>query len=145
MQLLWDATDPVTHYRHISAEPYPGNKPHQVLMGPARGDHQVAVVSNEVLARSGLGMSVMAHYDDVRSVPLVTEQQYPYKGSGIVLWHFGNPWPLIGNHPPMDSVGDPHELPRRRDSHNAQMVHFFRTGEIMDVCGGMPCWPDGHP
>lgn len=146
MQLLWDATDPVTHYRHIAAEPYPGNPPHQVLLGPARGDYQVAVVSNEVLARSGLGIGVMAHYDDERSVPLVTEQQYPLKGSGIVLWHFGNAWPPIGNQPPRDdAAGDPHEKPRRRDSHNAQMVHFFRTGEIMDVCGGTTCWPDGRP
>ena len=145
IQLLWDATDPVTHYRHLSVEPYPGNRPHYVLMGPARGDYQVAVLSNEILSRSGLDVATMAHYDDDRSVPLVKEQPYPHSGSGIVLWHFGNPWPAIGNHPPTDNDDDPHELPRRRDPHNDQMVHFFRTGQIIDVCNAMPCWPDRKP
>lgn len=145
MQLLWDATDPVTHYRHLSVDPYPGNRPHHVLMGPARGDYQVSPLTNEVLARSGLGVDLMAHYDDERRVVGVTEQPYPKAGSGVVLWHFGNPWPTPGNHPPADNNDDPHELPRRRDSHNDQMVRFFRTGQIVDVCGGMTCWPDGRP
>jgi hypothetical protein len=145
MQLLWDSTDPVTHYRHIVKDPYPGNSARDVLLGPARGDYQVAVVSNEIVARSDVGVGVMAHYDDQRSVFGVTEKPYPYRGSGIVLWHFGNPWPAIGNLPPMDPPGDPHGKPRQRDSHNDQMVHFLRTGEIIDVCGGMSCWPDGHP
>ena len=113
-------------------------------MGPARGDYQVAVLSNEV-PRSGLDVATMAHYDDDRAVPLVKEQAYPHSGSGIVLWHFGNPWPAIGNHPPTDNDDDPHELPRRRDPHNDQMVHFFRTGQIIDVCNAMPCWPDRKP
>lgn len=145
IQLLWDASDPVTHYRHLSVEPYPGKRPSQVLLGPARGDYQVSVLSNEILSRSGVGVATMAHYDDERPVPLVTEQPYPHSGSGIVLWHFGNPWPAIGNHPPPDKDDDPHELPRRRDPHNDQMVHFFRTGQIIDVCAGKPCWPDRAP
>ncbi len=146
MQLLWDATDPVTHYRHLSVEPYPGNAAHHVLLAPARGDNQVAPVTNEVLARSGLDVALMEHYDDDRMPYGVTPTPYPYTGSGIVLWHFGNPWPTPGNHPPMaDQAGDPHEKPRRRDSHNEQMVHFFRTGMIEDVCGGQSCWPDGRP
>lgn len=145
IQLLWDATDPVTHYRHLSVEPHPGKRPSQVLLGPARGDYQVAVLSNEILSRSGVGVATMAHYDDERKVPLITEQPYPHSGSGIVLWHFGNPWPSPGNHPPADNDDDPHELPRRRDIHNDQLVHFFRTGQIIDVCGGKPCWPDRAP
>lgn len=145
IQLLWDATDPVTHYRHLSVDPYPGNRSHHVLMGPARGDYQVAVLSNEVLARSGLGVPLMANYDDERTVFATTGQAYPHSGSGIVLWHFGNPWPPIGNRPPVDRDDDPHELPRRRDIHNDQMVHFFRTGQIIDVCNGKPCWPDRMP
>jgi hypothetical protein len=145
IQLLWDATDPVTHYRHLSVEPYPGNRAHHVLLGPARGDYQVSVLSNEILARSGLGVPLMAHYDDERTVFAAPGQAYPHSGSGVVLWHFGNPWPAPGNLPPVDKDDDPHELPRRRDIHNDQMVHFFRTGEILDVCGGKPCWPDRMP
>jgi hypothetical protein len=145
MQLLWDATDPVSHYRHLSAEPYPGNAPKQVLLGPARGDYQVAVVSNEVLARSDLGVGLMAHYDSERKVFGTTEQPYPHTGSGVVLWHFGNAWPPPGNLPPMDPAGDPHGKPRRADANSQQMVHFFRTGEIIDVCNGLPCGPGKTP
>ena len=41
-----------------------------------------------------------------------------------------------------DCCFDAHELPRRRDWHSDQMVHFFRNaGEIIDVCGGDGCTP----
>ena len=96
----------------------------------------------EIAARSDVGLRVMANYDADRQVELVEPQPYPYSGSGIVLWHFGNAWPMPGNRPPPeDESGDPHEAPRHFDPHNDQMVHFFRTGEIMDVCHGLPC-PD---
>ncbi len=39
----------------------------------------------------------------------------------------------------------PHGKPRREEGNSRQMVHFFRTGEIIDVCGGLPCGPDMHP
>ncbi len=141
IQLLWDSTDPVSHLRHITAEPFPGNKPHYVLAAPARGDYQVAVVTNENTVRSDLGIKVMANYDPQRKVPLATEQAYPYRGSGVVLYGFGNPWPMPGNVHPKDSFGDPHSKPRKLDAHNQQMVTFFRTGEIIDVCGGDGCTP----
>jgi len=141
IQMLWDSTDPVTLLRHVTAEPFPGNKPHYVLLAPARGDYQVAVVTNENTVRSELGVALMEHYDKDRQVPLATEQKYPYSGSGVVLYNFGNPWPTPGNHPPVDTVGDPHSKPRRLDAHNQQMVTFFRTGQIIDVCGGDGCAP----
>lgn len=141
IQLLWDSTDPVSHLRHITAEPFPGNKPHYVLLAPARGDYQVAVVTNENTVRSELGISLLEHYDSERKVPLVTEQKYPHRGSGVVLYSFGNPWPVPGNVPPKDSLGDPHSKPRKLDIHSRQMTTFFRTGEIIDVCGGDGCTP----
>lgn len=144
IQLLWDSTDPVSHLRHVTQEPHPGNKPHYVLLAPARGDYQVAVVTNENVVRSDVGIQLMAGYDNERRVPLVTERQYPYRGSGVVLYSFGNPWPEPGNVHPKDSFGDPHGKPRKLDSHNLQMVTFFRTGEIVDVCGGNGCTPQLH-
>jgi hypothetical protein len=105
-----------------------------------------------------------------KPVALVAAQPFPYVGSGMVLWDFGTPWPLPGNVPPQaDDAGpcgdggkckesfeckqiadgsshcigkDPHELPRRSKSHTQQMMHFFHTGEIIDVCGGDGCQPD---
>ena len=140
VQLLWDGTDPVSYYRHISAEPFPGREPAQIIAAPARGDYQVEVVTLEVAARSDVGLAVMANYDDEREVALVEETPYPHAGSGLVLWHFGNAWPAPGNLPPEeDEAGDPHESPHHMDAHTEQMVRFFRTGEIVDVCDGEPC------
>ncbi|GMV39447.1 MAG: hypothetical protein AMXMBFR64_11630 [Myxococcales bacterium] len=140
---LWSAADPVSYMRHITAEPFPGNGPHHVMLVPAKGDPQVAVITNEIAARSDIGIPIMAHYDTERVVQGAPEQPYPHVGSGVVLYQFGNPWPDEKvNTPPTSPVADPHELPRKLEHHNDQMVHFFRTGEIIDVCGGDGCTPD---
>lgn len=140
IQLLWDQTDPATWYRHLSLEPLPGNTAHHVVLVPAKGDYQVAVVANEIAARSGVGFKIMKNYG--KPVFGVTEQDYPYSGSGIVLVDAGNPWPGLGNLPPKDDKGDPHGKPRKMDWIQKQMFHFFKTGEIIDVCGGDGCTPD---
>lgn len=140
LQMLWDRTDPVSHYRHISAEPYPGTPSHSVLLGSAKADWQVALLTNEIVTRSDVGVALLPGYG--KEVPLVTPTPYPHTGSGVVNYDFGNPWPPPGNKPPYDSVGDPHGKPRSLDWHNEQMFHFFRTGEIKDVCGGNGCTPD---
>lgn len=140
IQNLWDRTDPVSHYRHISAEPYPNTPSHQVLLASAKGDWQVALVTNEIAARSDIGIALLPGYG--KEVALVAETPYPHQGSGLVNYDFGNPWPPPGNQPPFDDVGDPHGKPNKQEWHNAQKIHFFRTGEIIDVCGGDGCTPD---
>ncbi len=140
VQNLWDRTDPVSHYRHLSAEPYPGTPSHSVLLAPAVGDWQVAPLTNEIVARSDVGVSLMSGYG--RDVAEVTPAAYPRTGSGIVSYGFGNTWAKPGDLPPSDDIGDPHGKPRNLTWHNAQMFHFFRTGEIIDVCGGDGCTPD---
>lgn len=142
MQLLWDGTDSISYYRHL-ADPLPGRAPAQALVDVAVGDYQVPLVSIENLARSDIGVPLMVDYDDERDVPLAAEQSYPHIGSGVVNWHFGNAWPPPGNRPPEEDAvnGDPHENARHLDAQNRQMAHFFRTGEIIDVCNGGIC-PD---
>jgi hypothetical protein len=183
IQLLWDQTDSVSYVRHLSAEPFDAGVTNQMIFAPGKGDFQVAVTQNEVLARTpDLGIALMENYDPsgARTVDLVTETAYPHTGSAVVLFDFNqeddnlmswrNPWPPAGNLPPRygdqlscdascpvdqeferASFGcchgqccyDPHELPRRRDWHNDQMVHFFRNGgEVIDVCNGDGCTPD---
>jgi hypothetical protein len=139
IQNLWDRTDPVSHYRHVSAEPYPGTPAHEVLLGQAQGDWQVAPLTNEIAVRSDIGVALLPHYG--KEVALVKEVAYPHTGSGLVSYSFGNPWPPPGNVPPFDDVGDPHGKPRELAWYNQQMMHFFRTGEIIDVCGGDGCTP----
>lgn len=143
VQLLWDQTDPVSYLRHLSQSPFPNTPAHHGIWAPARGDYQVSVMTNELAARSDLGIALMEHYDRDRTPWGITPQRYPHRGSGVVLYNYGNPWPTPGNEPPArDMLGDPHGRPRREPWHQRQMVHFFRTGEIIDVCGGDPCTPD---
>ena len=47
-----------------------------------------------------------------------------------------------GNVPPAEAGTNPHGLPRSREWHQRQMVTFFRTGEIIDTCGGDGFRPD---
>jgi hypothetical protein len=142
VQLLWDGTDPVSYLRHIHQEPFPGNSPHEVLLAPAKGDFEVAVFTNEITARSGLGVALMQNYDSQRTPFGITQEPFPRRGSGVVLYDFGNPWPPPGNVPPPEVGTNPHGLPRSREWHQRQMVTFFRTGEIIDTCGGDGCRPD---
>ena len=141
VQTLWDSADPVSYYRHLSADPFPGDAPNAVLLGPAKGDWQVPLITVETVARTDVGVALMENYDDERTVPLVEPVAYPHQGSAIVNWHYGNPWPPAGNLPPEDDVGDPHGKPRKDDAYRRQMIHFFETGEVIDVCGGGLCPP----
>ena len=140
IQVHWDTVDPVSYYRHLVEEPFANTPAHQVLLTPAKGDWQVSTLTNEVVARSDVGVPLMANYG--RDVPLTQEQPYPHQGSGIVLYDFGNPWPAPGPLVPHDEIGDPHGKPRSVDAHNDQMMHFWRTGEIIDTCGGDGCVPE---
>jgi hypothetical protein len=167
-QILWDKVDPASHYRHISVAPYADTPKHEVLLASAKGDWQVALLSNEITTRSGVGVALMKGYG--KPVWGVEPVDYPHKGSALVNYDFGNPWPKPGNLPD-DTVGegltcghagmclgkalcagkaggsacelnDPHGKPRRLDHHNTQLVHFLDTGEVIDVCGGDGCTPE---
>lgn len=143
IQQLWDTVDPVS-YLHRLANPFPGQEPSQVILAPARGDYQVAVFTNEIAARSNIGVALMENYDRDYTPWGIEQQPYGeegFEGSAVVGWDFSNPWPPIGNITPDDCYGDPHGLGRNRhEDHNVQMEHFWRTGRVIDVCNGEPCF-----
>jgi hypothetical protein len=136
-QILWDQVDPVSYFRHMSESPFPNTPKHQVLLAQAKGDFQVAPLTNEIVARSGLGVKLMAHYG--KQLWQLPEQTYPYVGSGLVSWDYGNAWAKPGPKPPHDSVGDPHGKPRKDPRFIKQFRHFLGTGQIIDPCGGQTC------
>ena len=136
IQLLWDSVDSVTHYVHISSKPHANTPAHSVLADIAVGDHQVAPVTMEIAARTGVDLKLMVNWG--KDLFGIAPQAYPYTGSGVVSWNCGIDWAKPGNMP--NKTGkDPHECPRRSKAHMAQMGHFFDTGEIIDECGGKPC------
>lgn len=136
--LLWSTTEPVSFLRHLRKEPFDGVH-RDVLLAVAKGDWQVATITNEVLARSGLEIPLMENYDRERSPYGVEVATYPHRGSGTVLFDFGNPWPAPGNDHPRDELGDPHGWLSSVDVAGIQLDHFLRQGEIIDVCDEKPC------
>ncbi len=139
--VLWSKVDPVSYYRHLADDPFPDTPAHRVLAAQTQGDWQVAPITNEITARSGVGVALMENYG--RAVPLVEPTAYPHEGSAVVNYAFGHAWAPPGNiPPPEDDLGDPHGLPRREAHHAVQMIHFLQTGEVIDVCGGDLCDPE---
>lgn len=139
VQLLWDNTEPASYVRRIRHDPFPGNEPNDVLMVLAKADYQVAVITNEHVARSGIEIPLLENYDRDRPNPFGAELvSYPHEGSGIILYDFGNPWPTNGNLPPDDGLGDPHSFHARIDALRDQMAAFLFDGTIINVCGPEP-------
>lgn len=139
VQTRWSRSDPVSWVHRIHRSPVPGAAPKSVLFAPAKGDHQVANVTNEIAARTDPSIAVLADYG--RPVWGLEETPYPHRGSGLVMYDYGNGWPPLGNTPPREGA-DPHNRPRQDAHHQRQLVHFLRTGEIIDVCGGDGCTPE---
>ena len=51
-QMLWDRGENDGYAQHLTGNPYPGTPEHEVMLYEAFGDHQVANVATEVMARS---------------------------------------------------------------------------------------------
>ena len=160
MQLHWDRAEANGYAHHMTSDPYANTPPHQVLLHPAFGDHQVADVTVEVEART-IGASVhrpvtypgrhlyVEPYFGVPSLP-----GGPFGGSGVVVWDSG-PVRLVGddergtppapltNTPPHEGH-DPHSRPRSSALARQQKSAFLSFGgSLIDVCGGGPCYADG--
>lgn len=139
MNLLWSTTEPASFLRHVRAEPFDGDDPRDVFLAVAKGDYQVATITNENAARSDIEIPLLENYDEQREPFGAEVVDYPHSGSGTVLFDFGNPWPDPGNVPPDDDIGDPHGWLASVDGHFDQIETFFRDGEIVDICDGEPC------
>jgi pimeloyl-ACP methyl ester carboxylesterase len=142
IQLLWDRTDPVSYLGRM-LQPARFDEPERrALLMLSKGDYQVAVVTNEIAARTWPDeLRVMAGYDERIPWGLETTD-YPHEGSGMILYDFGNPWPTDrGNRPPSDGLGDPHSRIAEIEDAGVQLETFLREGRIIDICGGDGCNP----
>ncbi len=141
MSLMWSTVEAVSFARHIRHDPFDGD-PRDVLLVIAKGDYQVATITNENTARSDIGIPLLENYDVDRQPFGAEVVSYPHQGSGTILFDFGNPWPPPGNLPPSDGLGDPHGRIVEVDDLELQIDSFFRDGQIIDICGGEPCHID---
>jgi hypothetical protein len=159
IQLHWDRAEANGYAHHMTGDPYPNTPPHQVLLHPAFGDHQVADVTVEVEART-IGASVHrpvtypGRHPYVEPYYGVPTAVYPFAGSAVVVWDSGpirmvgdeergTPPAPITNTPPREGH-DPHSRPRSSVQAREQKAAFLSFGgSLIDVCGGGPCYSDG--
>ena len=153
-QLLWDRGENDGYAEHLTSNPYPGISAKQVFIIENYGDHQVANVSAEMLART---ISAQNHQPAFNpsffggtprtNVPVVMQwglsrlNQAKTARAGLVLWDYGTPTPPTTNLAPNGSAygTDPHGDGRGNASLLTQITTFLTTGVIPDVCGGQAC------
>lgn len=144
----WDDFDPLTFAPHLHDDPLPGTPSHDVLLHVAKEDQQVHNEASFILGRTA-GATLMI--PAVRPVVGLPEQGYPASpGVALVEVDFNipdDPTPLTPPEPrpELPNDGDTHGWLRRWQPAQDQMVHFFETGEMIDVCGGQACFNDGAP
>ena len=157
---LWDRGESNGYAQHMTSRPLPGTPKHEVLLHVALGDHQVAPVTADVMART-IGARVWNRLDPGRSkdkepfsgIPALT--RFPSSGSALVVFDSGpvtpanpqgTPPPPTTNTPP--SIGqDPHEFPRRTQEARTMKDQFLRIGGRLQTapCGGGVCHSNGWP
>ncbi|MGN6695175.1 MAG: hypothetical protein ACTHN0_13450, partial [Aquihabitans sp.] len=148
LEQLWQRGENAGYVQHLTEDPYPGVEAKHVLLLEAFGDHQVANVSTEKLARS-LGIERRAptladgrSTDDEPYWGIDPIDSLPSTGSGLMVWDFGTPAPPTEN-VPNRAGDDPHGKLSNVPEALALVLSFVTEGTITDVCGHAPCQSDG--
>ncbi|HLJ98980.1 MAG TPA: hypothetical protein VKU39_03625 [Streptosporangiaceae bacterium] len=150
MQMLWDRGEPDGYVDHLLRDPLPGTPVKRVLIQEVFGDHQVPNIATETLVRTlgipaytpelqpGRGSDVLPFWG-IGAIP-----DFPYHGSALFMWDSGSPRPPVANVPPT-AGHDPHDDLSVTPAPQELGADFLLTGELLDVCGGTPCYalPDG--
>ena len=146
VQLLWDRGENSGYAQHLTSNTYDGIDPKVVLLVEAFGDHQVANVSTEMLART-IGARVhspaLREGRSLSSVPLWGIEpivDYGDASAKLVMWDYGTPPPPVGPRPPIGAEfgRDPHGAGSDEPNVLIQALRFLLDGTLIDVCGG-PC------
>ncbi|HEY8524864.1 MAG TPA: hypothetical protein VIL48_07885 [Acidimicrobiales bacterium] len=144
-QMLWDRGENNGYAQHLTSHPYRGTRPKRVMLFEAFGDHQVANVATEVMARTidaelrAPGLAEGRSPDVEPFWGIDTTQRVPDRhGSYLVVWDFGTPAPPVENVP--NRAGeDPHGMGRDQPEVLEMTTAFLERGVLVDTCGGGPC------
>ena len=151
IQMLWDRGEGAGYVHNVVRDPFPDTPTTEVLFHVAFGDWQVTEISAFIAART---MGVPVHRPVTASgrsgeiepgwgldaIPYpVDDLDYPWEGSGLIVWDSGSdPIPFEGV-PPRTSR-DSHEDPRADANVRVQKAAFLFDAELIDVCGAdQPC------
>ncbi|MHB1519376.1 MAG: hypothetical protein ACYCVN_08910 [Acidimicrobiales bacterium] len=147
IQMLWDRGETDGYVEQLTSHPLPGTPSHQVLLQMAFGDHQVSNVTTEIEART---IGAVVHTPELvpGRIPgdpffglVAAPRSRPYSAPGS-LFVWDDPQidvPPAGDVPPTAGP-DPHDvIPRSVPEAQHQLVHFLRTGVVLNVCGPRPC------
>lgn len=153
IQLLWDRGENTGYMQHLTADPYDGFEPKDVLLIAAFGDHQVANVSTDFLARTIKAAVYQPSLSPGRSADV--EPQWGLEalnvasaaaadsvvGGYLVVWDYGTPAPPTVNLPPTSPEygNDPHGSGSSEQRVLQQALTFLLEGRFDDVCAGAPC------
>ena len=144
-QMLWDRGENDGYAQHLTRHPYADTPAKQVMLFEAFGDHQVANVATEVMART-IDAEVRApalapgRSPDVEPFwGIDRTRRLPDRGdSYLVVWDFGTEAPPLGNVP--NRAGeDPHGVGRGQVDVLTVVMTFLDQGTLVDTCGGSPC------
>jgi len=153
-QLLWDRGENEGYAEHLASHSYRGIPDKQVFIIENYGDHQVANVAAEMLARTiGARNHQPAFNASFFGAPprlnVPVEPQWGLKPlnqnrpakAGLVLWDYGTPTPPTVNLAPNgDAFGDdPHGFGRGNAQLLDQITSFITTGVIPNECGAAAC------
>ncbi len=158
IQMLYDRGENNGYVNHVTRDPLPGSTTSRVLIHLAIGDKTVSETAGEILARS---MDVPRHlpsvvdgrhvavepYLNIEGIPA-----YPWAGSGLMLWDSG-PFPIADHDgTPLQATVNNFE-PAGYNTHGMtfgqraardQKAAFWRSGEVINVCGETACFGDGY-
>lgn len=146
IQMLWDRGEGGGYVQHLTASPYKGTNPKQVLFHVAIGDHQVSPIAALIAARTvdAAAQTPLAAPGRLRADDLdwgLKPLSYPADGSAIVFWDSGAAEIPLENLPPRDGP-DSHEDPRASADARRQKAMFLFQDQLVDVCSGKPCTAD---
>jgi hypothetical protein len=146
IQIMWDRGEANGYSHNITGNPLPNTPPHEVLLRLAFGDHQVANVTAETVART-IGAKVYypalqpgRHWEQDPFMDLEKVSTFPWQDGSLMAYYDGGPTTFDGrkrqgdatppneNLPPReewDFGKDPHSLPRDAKSGVRHAVTFL--------------------
>ncbi|MFT6289117.1 MAG: hypothetical protein ACJA09_003884 [Alcanivorax sp.] len=158
IQMVWDRADSNGYANHITRDPLPGSKLSRVLIQSPVGDQILTETAAELMQRS---LGAQRHNPSIvegRHIavepyigiePITT---YPFEGNAVMHWDSG-PFPISGHdgtplqrleNLPRDLGYDTHVMPIGQTTAWEQKATFWRTGQVINVCGAQPCYGDGY-